>query len=129
VVIRGGNGVTQSPYNWLEIDTIGDVMVVKFLTHAVVDERVIRIVSDELFRLEQLGHRLFLLDFSLVRHLSSSILATLIKLHKKLQESGGTLALCAIDHDILPVFEVTHLNKILKIYDDRDEAIRALRPD
>jgi anti-anti-sigma factor len=121
--------VTQSPYNWLEVDPVADTMVVKFLTHAVVDERVIRIVGEELFRLEKLGHRMFLLDFSEVKHLSSSILATLIKLHKKLQESGGTLALCSIDRDIYPVFEVTHLNKLLKTFEDRDEALRALGGD
>jgi anti-anti-sigma factor len=115
--------MTQSPYNWLEVDTRGEVTVIKFLTHAIVDERVIRILGDELFRLERLGHRCFLLDLVSVRHLSSSILATLIKLNKQLQESGGRLALCSIAKDIYPIFEVTHLHKILKIYGDRDEAL------
>lgn len=118
--------MTQSPYNWLEVESEDDALVVKFLTHAIVDERVIRIVADELFRLANTGHRKLVLDFCEVKHLSSSILATLIKLNKHLQDSRGELRLCAIDPDIFPVFEVTHLNKVLKIFPDRAEALASL---
>lgn len=118
--------MTQSPYNWLEAETEGNALVVRFLTHAIVDERVIRIVAEELFRLAEAGHKNLVLDFEEVKHLSSSILATLIKLNKHLQDCRGQLRLCSIDADIMPVFEVTHLNKVLRILPDRAEAIASL---
>jgi anti-sigma B factor antagonist len=112
----------QSAYQWMEVDNSSPITLISFKAAAIVDERVIRIISDELLRLQQTGCRFILLDFSDVRHMSSSILATLITLHKRLTEAKGRLALSSLKPDIAKVFQVTHLDRILTIYPDLNTA-------
>jgi anti-anti-sigma factor len=121
-VTAGGGKTMQSAYQWMEVDNSTNITLISFKAAAIVDERVIRIISDELLRLQQTGCRFILLDFSTVRHMSSSILATLITLHKRLTEAKGRLALSSLKSDIAKVFQVTHLDRILTIYPDLDTA-------
>jgi anti-sigma B factor antagonist len=107
----------------MELAPEGDVLVVRFISRAIVDGRVIQIIGDELFRLvDELGHRRVILDFSAVKQLSSSFLAKLMELDKRLRGVRGRLALCGLDPTVSEVFTVTKLNKILSIYPTESEA-------
>lgn len=60
-------------------------------------------------------HNKMVLNFSEVEFLSSSFLGTLVKMHKSMQEKGGTLTLLNIDPRIMKVFKITQLDKIFTI--------------
>ena len=68
----------------------------------------------------------FVLDFSVVRFLSSSVLGLLIRISKRVTEAGGKLRLCSIDAKILEVFKITHLDKVFNICDNRKKALRSI---
>jgi anti-sigma B factor antagonist len=115
-----------SAYQWMDVDNSTSITLVTFKTRAILDERVIRMVGDELLRLEKTGCRKFLMDFRGVDHLSSSILANLITLHKRLIQRGGKLVLCGLNPEVAQIFEVTHLNRVLAIQADAMAAREAL---
>jgi anti-sigma B factor antagonist len=116
---------SQSADTWLRIEEEGDVTVAKFVTQAIMDERVIRTIGQALYReVEQLGHDQLVLDFSDVRHFSSALLAILIELNKRIKATKGRLVLCGLRPELQEVFVVTKLNGTLKIVADMYEAMR-----
>jgi anti-sigma B factor antagonist len=116
---------SQSADTWLRIEEEGDVTVAKFVTQAIMDERVIRIIGQALYReVEQLGHDQLVLDFSDVRHFSSALLAVLIELNKRIKATKGRLVICGLRPELQEVFVVTKLNGTLKIVADMYEALR-----
>ena len=54
---------------------------------------------------------------------SSAALGKLITMHKKVTTAKGKLALCSIQKDILDVFKITQLNKVLTLCTDLDDAL------
>ena len=119
---------TQSAYSMMTVDRIGSVTVVRFRGRSIVEERAIRTISGELVRqVENFGNRQVLLNFGEVKNLSSYMLAGIVSLHKKLHDLGGKVALCGLNPELLKVFELTKLNKLLSIYDDEREALANTR--
>jgi anti-sigma B factor antagonist len=67
-----------------------------------------------------------LIDFDEVEFLSSAMLGALIKINSAINEKNGRLALCNIEENILKIFKITALEKIFNIYDQPEEALKAL---
>ena len=89
--------MSQDPNPHLRIRRDDGVAVVNFLTPYLQTEDVIQSVGEDLFRLvEEEGYTKVLLSFAGVRFLSSSMLAQMVKLQKKLTRSraGSGSAAC-----------------------------------
>jgi anti-anti-sigma factor len=61
------------------------------------------------------GPRHLVLDFGNVNFVSSTGLDMLIRLHLRLRDSGGSLALRAVHEKVFEVFEVAHLIDLFEI--------------
>jgi anti-sigma B factor antagonist len=110
----------------LEVEDIGDIAVVNFVDKKILDEQNIQMIGDDLFRLvDELGRRKVLLNFGNVEFMSSAALGKLITLHRKLQAVQGKLVLCKIAKDILDVFKITKLDKILTITPDEQSGLQS----
>ncbi|MBM3982694.1 MAG: STAS domain-containing protein [Planctomycetes bacterium] len=110
----------------LEVEDIGDIAVVNFVDKKILDEQNIQMIGDDLFRLvDELGRRKVLLNFGNVEFMSSAALGKLITLHRKLQAVQGKLVLCKIAKDILDVFKITKLDKILSITTDEQAGLQS----
>lgn len=108
----------------LDIEEIGSVTVARFLEKKILDEANIEMIGQELFGLvDQDGRKQIVLDFDLVEYLSSAALGKLITMHKKVSAAGGKLTLCNIQKDILDVFKITQLHKVLTLCTDLDDAL------
>lgn len=108
----------------IDIEEISGITVVKLLEKKILDEANIEELGKELFGLvETSGHRKLILEFSDVEYLSSAALGKLITLHKKVGAAKGKLVLCGIPKEILEVFKITQLDRILTICADLDGAI------
>lgn len=108
----------------IDIDEVGTVTVARFLEKKILDEANIEQIGQELFGLvDQDGRKQIVLDFSLVEYLSSAALGKLITMHKKVTAAGGKLALCNIQKDILDVFKITQLHKVLTLCGTLDDAL------
>ncbi len=111
----------------LDLETIGDITIAKFVDKKILDETNIQIIGNQLFGLvEDDGRKKIILDFSNVEYLSSAALGKLITMDKKVKAAGGKLRLCAIRPDIYEVFAITKLNQVFDIKDDQEQALAGL---
>lgn len=120
--------MSQARRRRIEVEDLGDVSVVQFVDKRILDEQNIQLIGEQLFGLvDDDGKRKILLDFSSVEYLSSAALGKLITLNKKVRGVNGQLRLCSIRPEIYEVFEITRLNKVFPIYEDRDKALDAFK--
>ena len=110
----------------ITVEDVGDVAVVQFVDKKILDEQNIQMIGDDLFRLvDELGRRKVLLNFGNVEFMSSAALGKLIRLHQRLAQVGGKLVLCGISKDILQVFTLTKLDKMLKIVANEQKGLES----
>lgn len=108
----------------LDIEEIGSVTVARFLDRKILDEANIATIGKEMIGLvDDDGRTQIVLDFSLVEYLSSAALGQLITMDKRVKAAGGTCVLCNIQKDILDVFKITQLHKVLTLATDLDDAL------
>lgn len=108
----------------IDIEEINGVTVARLLEKKILDEANIEALGQELFALvDKDGRKKIILDFTLVEYLSSAALGKLITMHKKVGTAKGKLALCKIQKDIMDVFKITQLNKVLTLCTDLDDAL------
>ncbi|MBI9015651.1 MAG: STAS domain-containing protein [Phycisphaerae bacterium] len=108
----------------IEIVRQNDVNVVNLLNEEILDEAIIAEITDSLFAfvVENPAANI-LLNFSKVKHLSSSALGMLIRLNKHISETKGNLKLCSIAPSLLEIFVITRLNNVFEIYEQQTEAL------
>jgi len=75
--------------------------------------------------LEQLegGDLKFVIDFADTGYIDSSGLGVLVSLSKKIREQGGELRLSSLNEDLRTLFELTKLDTLFRIADNKDEAL------
>jgi len=116
----------MTAYQRLEVTEVGDVTVVRFRDHKIVEDISIQQLGQEMFQLVEVDNRdKLLLNFSSVDFLSSAALGKLITLDKKMKSHGGTLKLSNIRPEIYEVFSITKLNRLFDIRDDEADALAA----
>lgn len=72
------------------------------------------------------GERTFVIDFENTGYIDSSGLGVLVSLSKKIREQGGELRLAGLNEDLRTLFELTKLDTLFKIADNRSEALEGL---
>jgi anti-anti-sigma factor len=109
-------------------ESFGEIRTIQLNDAKILDESVIQQISKDL--IELLGkteETNVVLDFDQVRFMSSSALGMLIKVNKKCKEFKIDLKLCNIAPDIMQVFKITRLDKVLSIYPDSQAAFAAFK--
>ena len=102
------------------IEDIGSVTVVHFVDRRIFDEyQGHQALGEDLHRVvDELGRRKVLLNFGNLEFMTSSAFGKVITLYRKLLAVRGKLVLCNIVPDILEVFKITKLDKLLHIVAD-----------
>ncbi len=72
------------------------------------------------------GETALLIDFGGLDYISSAGLRVLLMGAKRLQQSGGTIALCTLSPSIREVFEISGFLTIFTVHDDRATALAAM---
>ena len=72
------------------------------------------------------GTSKFILNFEKVTAVNSVGLQVLIELHRIAENAGGGIRITGINETIVRVFEVSEMDKILKLYKDEDLALVSL---
>jgi anti-anti-sigma factor len=84
-------------------------------------------VADELFDLiESKGFTKLVLNLSNAYFVSSTMLAHLVKLHRRVQEIKGKLRLCCLRPVIQDAFQVSNFDKIFELFPDEASALKKL---
>jgi anti-anti-sigma factor len=101
----------------LKEDTARDVTVVHFTGGKVsLDEETLARILDQLLALaDEPSESDLLLDFGNIEYLSSTALATLVSLHKKLLAGGRHMTVGNLSPQVYEVFAVTRLNNFLDV--------------
>jgi len=69
------------------------------------------------------GDRAFVIDFAQTGYIDSSGLGVLVSLSKRIRETGGTLRLAGLNQDLRTLFELTRLDTLFQISEDRAAAL------
>jgi anti-sigma B factor antagonist len=106
--------------------TNGEVLVVYFSETRILDDGKIQQLGEELVKfVDKTEHAKLLVNFQNVRFMCSAMLGKLMVLNKKCKAANVSLKLCNISKDIMEVFRLTNLNKILEIHADEADALAA----
>jgi anti-sigma B factor antagonist len=113
-------------YRHLDISEVGDVTVVRFRDHKIIEDINIHELGQELFQLvESENRQKLLLNFSSVEFLSSAALSKLITLERKVKAHAGVLKLSNIRPEIYDVFKITKLVRVFDIKEEEADALAA----
>jgi anti-sigma B factor antagonist len=102
------------------------VTIARVRLEAILNEAQVRAFGQALLALADVPGRRVILNFLGLQHLTSLALGGLIRLHKRLAESGGELCLADIDPRIYELFSITRLDRLFRIFDREEEAVAAL---
>lgn len=109
------------------VQNMWDVTIVNFEEARLLEVHVIDQIAEQLFKLvDQMDKKKLVLDFSKVQFLASAAVGMLMNLHKKSLAIRGQLVLCGMKKEIMKVFEIMQLTKVLKFAPDEKEALKML---
>jgi len=113
------NGLVITPYQ--------DTAVVNFANASILDAQIIEAIGATLYELiEQQARRRVILDFTPVKFLSSQMLGVIVNLHKKSKAIKGRVILCGLRPEVMKVFTITRIDRILEITDTEEAAMKLL---
>lgn len=119
----------QQAMNRLHIVDHKDIKIVSFIENKILDEANITEIGAALTSLVEARERpKMMLDFQNVDHLSSAALGMLINVNQKIKLQSGELRLVNIKPQIIEVFMITRLNKLFKIFPNREDALESFSP-
>lgn len=89
-------------------------------------------ISDFVHRIEQViderNQPRILIAMDNLVSVSSQIVGELFALDKKIRAKGGMLRLANVKGEVRTVFTVTQLDRMIKVFDNIDDAIKSFRP-
>ena len=101
--------------------------MVNFRETSILDGRAVEAISKDLYALvDDQARRKIILDMSAVQFLSSSMIGTLISLHKKSHAIKGQVVICGLRAKLREIFQVMKLEKVLKFADSEKDALKLL---
>jgi anti-sigma B factor antagonist len=117
---------SRSACRYVGVRKQGDVFVIRFGEHRILDELIIKKFADELFQVaERPDCHNVLLNFVGVVGLSSGMLGIMLMLHKKMGLKAGTVKLCQVGPEIMDVFHATKLGQLFEILTSEYEGLEA----
>lgn len=103
------------------VNKLNDITVVDVEGQLIVGNR--QELKQKVLQELESGGRKFLIDFSGTGYIDSSGLGVLVSLSKKIREQGGELRLASLNEDLRALFELTKLDTLFQISNNRDEAL------
>ena len=101
------------------------IMVATITNSAMLDARTIDATGEALYRLvDEQNRRKVIIDFSDVKFMSSQAIGMIITMHQKIKAAKGDLVLCGVRDEIMSIFKITKLNKLLVFLPDEAAALK-----
>jgi anti-sigma B factor antagonist len=111
-------------YPRLVVETVHGITVAGFMDEMLVSEEAIEAVSEQLAEIvDSARPAKMLLNFREVRCMSSSMLAVLLKLSRKMTALGAQLKLCGLAPDLYEIFKITRFDRIFEIHNEEWAAL------
>ena len=107
----------------MKIDRMGEIVVVD-LEYDHLDADNIEIFKGDIIPLIE-KERQVIFDLNQLNFSDSSGLGAFLSCLRRLKASGGDLKLCGMNAAVRALFELVRMHRVIEIYNDREEAIRA----
>lgn len=104
-----------------QVSTNGDVTLVEVEGQLIVGNR--QELKQQVLEQLEAGDLKFVIDFDKTGYIDSSGLGVLVSLSKKIREQGGELRLSSLNEDLRTLFELTKLDTLFRIADDKEQAL------
>jgi anti-anti-sigma factor len=116
----------RSACRYLGLRKQGDVFVIRFGEHHILDELTVKKLADELFHVAERPdcHNL-LLNFVGVSGLCSAMLGIMLMLRKKMSQKSGKVKLCLVGPEIMDIFHATKLGQLFEILGNEQQGLKA----
>jgi anti-sigma B factor antagonist len=110
----------------LLVETVEGITIASFTDEMITSEEVIWEVDEQLMSLvDGPSPEKLLLNFREVRVMSSTMLAILLKLARKIKGVQGELKLCGLSPDLLEIFRISRFDRLFEIHDEEWTALDA----
>ena len=83
--------------------------------------------KERMVELIEAGKKHIVVDLTQATFIDSTTLGVLVGGVKRLRPSGGALALVCTDENIAKIFEITGLDRVFPIHENREAALESLR--
>jgi anti-anti-sigma factor len=108
----------------LDVNRVGDALVLKFTRTDMTDAAFITKVGDEIYQLiKTVDKPKVVVDFSQVARLSSATLGMLVALRKVVHKQHGQMRVSNIAKDLMEIFKMTRLDVTLQVCASNEEAL------
>jgi anti-anti-sigma factor len=112
---------------WMEVSKSDGVTIIRFKIISLIDLPMVQAIGDEWYWLAaQPGARL-LVSFGPVQQISSTVIAKLIELQRRLSAKDGKLAICCEHQEVRDSFRITHTDRIVEVHSDEESALNRLK--
>lgn len=104
-----------------QVSKSGDVSLIEVEGQLIVGNR--QELKQQVLEQLEAGDQKFVIDFANTGYIDSSGLGVLVSLSKKIREQGGELRLSSLNEDLRTLFELTKLDTLFRITDDKAQAL------
>jgi anti-anti-sigma factor len=105
----------------LAIREEGNVTLVELLSE--LDRLSVLSIRNQLTDLVKKRRKKFIINFSKIDYINSTIVGALIGMRNIVRERGGDLILCCVNPKIRRTFDLIGTSQILKIYNTEEDAL------
>jgi anti-anti-sigma factor len=105
----------------LNIREEDNVTIVKII--AELDRLSVLSIKNQIAELAKKRKKKFIIDFSNVDHINSTVVGALVSMRDIARRRGGDLALCSVNPKIRRTFDLIGASRILGIYETEEEAL------
>ena len=117
---------SRPPSRGLEVETIGDVTVVRFTLARILSEDQIQSLGQQLLSLlADPSRRRFVVNFGSVESMASMMVGKLFALRQRVEAVGGRVVLCQIPDGLYEVFNILKVPQLIRCYEDEQEALQS----
>lgn len=111
---------------YLSVKQVDGVAVITFLESAsMMEGDKVEALARELFDLiETRKYTKVLLSLYNAGYMSSTMLAQLVRLHRKMQATKGRIRLCALRPPVMEAFKVSQFDRLFEVFPDEPSALK-----
>jgi anti-sigma B factor antagonist len=107
-------------------EDVGDVTVMRPTVPMLRSDETTELLFRQLHAVvDEAGRSRLVLNFDEVVFISSMVIGKLVMLLHKVRRAGGRLAVCKLGRTIFELMQMTHLDEVVPIYGDQQEAVRS----
>ncbi|QEH33446.1 Putative anti-sigma factor antagonist BtrV [Aquisphaera giovannonii] len=113
-------------FQYLSVKEVDGVAVITFLESAsmIEGDKVESLAGELLGLLEAKKYRKVVLNLYNAGYMSSAMLAQLVRLNRKMQESKGKVRLCCLRPPVMEAFKISQFDKLFEVYPDEPSALK-----